>query len=88
MRLLGRALLALLGGLGLGLVAAVLLSPSLRSCALSLVRGSGAADLDAEEDALPNIVLRSPTGELVPLSRAVAEGVAAAGGAPPAPQGF
>ncbi|GAC1341409.1 MAG: hypothetical protein NVSMB29_11830 [Candidatus Dormibacteria bacterium] len=88
MRLLGRALLALVAGLALGLLGAVLLSPGLRSCALSLIRGGSGVDPDAEEDALPNIVLRSPGGEPASLSRAVAEGVAAASGVQPAQPGF
>ncbi len=91
MRLLGRALLTLAGGLVLGLGGVVLLSPTLRSCARMLLRGgdpSGIdADRDGDEDARPNIVLRAPGGQAVPLQQAVDEGVAAAS-LVAEPQGF
>lgn len=85
MRFLVRALLALVAGVALGLLGVVLFSPSLRSCAVSLLRGGSATDGDAEEDTGPNIVLRSPNGEPAPLSQAVAEGIAAAGRAKAGP---
>ena len=91
MRLLGRALLALAGGLVLGLGGVVLLSPTLRSCARMLLRGGDPAaldpDRDGDEDARPNIVLRAPGGAEVPLRRAVDEGMAAAA-LVAEPQGF
>lgn len=59
----------------------MLLSPTLRSCARMLLRdgrsGLGGAR-DVDEDSGPNIVLRAPGGEAVPLRRAVDEGIAAA----------
>jgi len=88
MRVWGRALVILGGGLALGALGMVLLSPRLRSRVLSLIRGGGAGDLDAEDDAGPNIVLRAPDGQPAPLSQAVAEGIAAAGGAPAASAEF
>ncbi len=78
MRLVVRTLLTVTGGLALGLVGAVLLSPSLRSCARNAIRGRVGPDPDADEDSRPNIVLRAPGGEPAPLARAVDEGVAAA----------
>ncbi|MFN2451621.1 MAG: hypothetical protein ABR541_04640 [Candidatus Dormibacteria bacterium] len=78
MRLVGRAVLTLVAGVGLGLIGVVLFSPSLRSCAVSLLRGGGSPPAD-DDDRRPNIVLRSPSGDAAPLSQAVAEGIAAAG---------